>query len=254
MSLRTRILGLACALGGVLSATGCVHLGPGCSTCGGRGWGRNACDPCGQNACGCDPCGRGCGTRGCEHLGRCYANTSAWLTSKDIALCGAFYQRSNAIPEALPLGSTVGAWYQVMQTNAEASDFIIHQRDFIGQTARLTPDGKDHVWEIAARMRSTPFPVIVERTDNNSDPELDALRRRVIVAVLCDFGNPDADQRTVVSTSYGPGYNAIEAESTYYQHLISGGSGGNNYGTFGNNAGQYGGFGGGGGGGVGFGP
>jgi hypothetical protein len=167
-------------------------------------------------------------------------------------MCGAFYNRSGAIPDTLPLGSTVRAWYQTMETNGEAVDFIVYQHEFIGQTARLTPAGRDHVWEIAARMKSTPFPVVIERTDNNSDPELDALRRQLIVSVLAGFGNPDADQRTVVSPAYGPGYNAVEAESMYYQHLNGGGF--NNYGTFGNNAGTYGAFGGGAGGGLGFGP
>src|SRR5690606_29226021 len=178
MSFRSRIFGLAaCTLGGLLSNTGCVHLGPGCGPCG--GWRARSCEPC-------DPCGtpvQACGTCGTcgssspiiEHLGGCYGHTSAWLTNKDVALYGAFYQKSNAVPDSvLPLGSTVGAWYQVMQTNAEAADFIIHQRDFVAQSARLTPHGRDHVWEIAARMRSAPFPVIVERTDNNADPELDA--------------------------------------------------------------------------------
>lgn len=174
------------------------------------------------------------------------------LTNLDLALCGAFYQRSNSIPETLPLGSTNRAWYQAMETNAEAADFIIYRLDFVGDTARLTPDGRDHIWEIAARMPSTPFPVIVERSENNSNPELDALRRQVVVAVLAGFGNADAEQRTVVSQTYGPGYTDLQAEPMFYRHVGAGGAG-NNPGTFGNNLGQFGGFGGGGGGGVGFG-
>ncbi|MCA9054791.1 MAG: hypothetical protein KDA75_13210, partial [Planctomycetaceae bacterium] len=113
-------------------------------------------------------------------------------------------------------------------------------------------DGRDHVWEIAARMRSTPFPVIVQRGENNSNPELDALRRQVVVAALSSLGNADAEQRTVVSTPYGPGYNAVQAVPMYYQHVNSGGF--NNSGNFGNNIGTFGGIGGGGGGGIGFGP
>lgn len=271
MSIRSRLLGLTCAIAGILSTAGCIHFGPGCSTCGGGGCGLRGrffgggCDPCGApcgapcgynacgpcGGCGCGPCG-GCFGRVVDRAGACYGNTAACLTSADIRVCGAFAQRSNAIPETLPLGSTVQAWYQVMQTNAEASDFIVHLHDFEGQTAKLTPDGRDHVWEIAARMRSAPFPVIVERSENNSDPELDSLRRQLVACVLSNFGNPDADQRTIVAPSYGPGYNAMQAEPTYYQYLQSGNFGGG-YGTFGNNMGIYGGFGGGAGGGIGFG-
>ncbi len=185
-------------------------------------------------------------------VGCVYQSASTKLDNFDIALCNAFHRRSNAIPDQLPLGSTVGAWYQVMETNAEATDFVINLRHFVGDTARLTSDGRDHVWEIAARMKSAPFPVLVERSENNSNPELDALRRQVVVAVLTSFGNHDAEQRTVVATPYGPGYNAIEGEPLYYQHLNGGGFG--NFGQFGNNLGQFGGFGGGGGGGIGVGP
>jgi hypothetical protein len=141
-----------------------------------------------------------------------------------------------------------------MQTNAEASDFIIHQHEFMGETAQLTPDGKDHILEIAARMRSAPFPVLIERTWNNADPELDAHRRNLVAQILTDLGNPDAQQRTVVATAYGPGYNDLQAEPMYYQHVLSGGGSGSGYGLYGNNFGTYGGFGGGAGGGIGFAP
>lgn len=279
MSLRSQFLGLA-ALCGILAAnSGCMHFGS-CGGCGPRMC--RSCDPCGADSCGCDPCGGGrcgrvrglrngcggggtcggcntcggcggCGGCGCGLLGGAYRHTSSVLTNADLRLCSSFYQRSNAIPDTLPLGNTVRAWYQVMETNAEASDFIVHLHDFVGETARLTPDGRDHIWEIAARMRSAPFPVIVQRSENNSNPELDALRRQLVVSVLSSFGNADADQRTVVSMPYGPGYNAIQAEPLYYQYIGSGGGNGfGNNGSFGNNLGGFGGFGGGGGGGIGF--
>ncbi len=159
--------------------------------------------------------------------------------------------RNPATPETLPLGSTVRAHYHTMQTNGEAADFILHDHEFVQNTAELTPAGKDHVAEIAARMRSAPFPVIVERVENNSDPELDAHRRQIIAQVLYTLGNQDADQRTFVAPAYGKGINSQEAEVDYYGFIFTrGGFGGNfnNQGTFGG-----GGFGGGGGGGIGFG-
>ena len=163
---------------------------------------------------------------------------------------GWMHRRSNSVPDVLPLGHTVRSHYQTMETNAEAVDFILNLNDFVGSTATLTPDGKDKILEIGARMRSQPFPVVVERSMNNSDPELDMLRRNVVAQVLSDLGNPDAQQRTVVSTSYGPGYNSMEAESMYMRHTLNGAGNGNNGGGFGGGGG--GGFGGGGGGGGGF--
>lgn len=218
-----RVGALLCMMFG---SAGCLHhrwgmWGPDCGSCE-----PDECEP---------GCRVPCGMHGCSPM-----------------LCGCLYRRSNAIPDTLPLGSTVRAHYQVMQTNAEAADFIFHRHEFMAQTAELTPDGKDHVLEVAARMRSTPFPVLVERSENNADPELDATRRSLIAQVLTDMGNPDAQNRTVVSPSYGPGYNSIEAEPLYYRHVGSGGGFGN-FGSFGNNFGTFGGFGGGAGGGIGFG-
>ena len=60
--------------------------------------------------------------------------------------CGLFaklFPRSLAIPDQLPVGAVQRAHFHQMQTNAEAADFILYQMDFVGQTAELTPDGKD---------------------------------------------------------------------------------------------------------------
>lgn len=153
--------------------------------------------------------------------------------------------RSHAIPDRYPLGSIERAHFHNMQTNAEATDFVMHINDFVGETAELTPDGKDHILEVAARMRSAPFPVLVERTENNSNPQLDSDRRATVAMVLSDLGNPDADQRTFVSPAYGPGINSMEGQMDYFRFIGSRGAWGNNNG-FGNGFG--GGFGGGGGG------
>lgn len=227
MSINWRAAALCSFVVASLIVTGCTHLG---------GFGRN--DSCDDD----DDAGDfeadefGSAGAGCRN-----------------ALCGWCYRRSGAIPQTLPLGSTVRAHYQVMQTNGEAADFIFHRHDFIGQTAELTPDGKDHLLEIAARLRSAPFPVIIERTENNADPELDAHRRNLIARILTDLGNPDAEYRTFVAPAYGPGYNAIQAEPMYYRHVGVGGGIGN-FGSFGNNFGTFGGFAGGPGGAIGVGP
>lgn len=147
------------------------------------------------------------------------------------------------IPDTYPLGSVVRAHYHTQETNGEATDFIFTRNEFVGNTAQLTPYGKDHILEVAARMRSAPFPVIVERGENNSDPELDVLRRNLVAQVLTDLGNQDAQQRTFVSTHYDKAMNSQEASFDYYRYLYSRGGYGNNNGGYGNGGTGFGGYG-----------
>jgi hypothetical protein len=123
--------------------------------------------------------------------------------------------RSMAVPDVMPLGSISRAHWHMMETNGEAADFVIHYNEFVDNSSALTPYGRDHILEIAARMPSAPFPVIVQRTMNNADPELDRVRRDLVVRVLTDLGNTDADQRTVVSQPYSDGINSMEAEQDH---------------------------------------
>ena len=176
--------------------TGLAFMGvAGCNSC-------NSCNPC---------CGRGWGYQ----PGMLHAR-----------------MRSEAIPDRYPLGSITRAPFHVMQTNAEATDFVLYRNDFVGETAELTPDGRDHVMEIAARMRSAPFPVVVERSENNTHPQLDADRRLAVAQVLYDLGNSDADQRTFVASPYSRGLTGPEADIDYSRYIFSRGGLGN---TIGNN-------------------
>ncbi len=224
-----RTLGYGAILGGAAGILGCTTLGlPGLP---GH---RDGCGSCSAPTATCDTCGPGCRDQGCQQCGGLRGR-----------VCGLFHRRSNAVPDTFPLGKVSEAWYYEMETNAEAVDFVIHDLDFVGQTTELTSDGKDHIMEIAARMRAQPFPVIVERFPNNSDPELDVARRNLVVQILTDFGNPDAQQRVIVAPSYTPGYTSRQAQATYFRHTMQNGNGGGNF-----NGG--GGFGGGAGGGNGF--
>jgi hypothetical protein len=195
---------------------------------------------CADSGCTGGSCNGGQCDDGCCGLGSCCSRLCGCWT-------GVCTGHSLAVPDVQPLGSVVRAHYHTMQTNGEAVDFILHRNDFIGNTAELTPAGKDHIMEIGARMRSAPFPVIVERSEHNADPELDAHRREIVARVLTDLGNADAYQRVFVSPAYGRALNSQEAEFDYYRFVYTRGG----FGNFGNNFG--GGWGGGFGGGVGFG-
>lgn len=145
-------------------------------------------------------------------------------------------RRSLSIPDKYPLGSVVRAHYHQMETNGEAFDFIIHRNEFIDFTGELNAFGLDHILEIAARARSAPFPILIERSENNSDPELDQHRRQMVALMLTQMGITNAQSRVVVSQSYAPGLNGDEAKDTYYRFLDNdddGNNGGNGGGGFG---------------------
>jgi hypothetical protein len=135
--------------------------------------------------------------------------------------CGWCWPSRCGVPDRYPLGSVNRAHYQTMEANAEAADFILHRHEFVGETAELTPYGKDHLLEIAARARSAPFPILVERSENNSNPALDNHRRTIIAQALVDDGVGDALERTIVAPAYGKGLTAPEAQADYSQFVNS---------------------------------
>jgi hypothetical protein len=221
----------ASALGVALlaGASGCAcHTGA-CNT--------SSCNSCGPT----QACGDSCQT------GSCHSGCGGWGLRHKFGGGGPYWWRSHSIPDRYPLGSIVREPFHVMQTNGEAVDFVINRLDFVGETTELTPDGKDHIMEIASRMRSAPFPVVIERTENNANPQLDAERRLAVAQVLYEHGNPDADQRTFVSPAYGRGLHDMEPQIEYQRNMYTRGFGGGFGGGFNNTFG--GGFGGGGGGG-----
>ena len=136
-------------------------------------------------------------------------------------LCGFGHSRSMAVPDVIPLSAISRAHWHTMETNAEASDFVMYRNEFVDGSTEFSPYGRDHIMEIAARMPSTPFPVIVQRSDNNADPELDAARRDLVIRILADMGAMDAEQRTVVSQPYNDGINSLEAEQDYGRFRLS---------------------------------
>lgn len=108
-----------------------------------------------------------------------------------------------------------------METNGEASDFILYRNEFVDHAVELSPYGRDHIMEISARMPSVPFPVLVQRSEDNSNPQLDAARRDFVVGRLSQLGNSDADCRTVVSQPYSDGIHSRECEQDRRQFRSS---------------------------------
>src|SRR5262245_15683090 len=145
-------------------------------------------------------CGRRCGG----------SWRAAVLGLAGLLACGCqVFRPGNAAPGAPgTLGQISDQVFLAQETNAEASDFVLYDHEFIGTTARLNTGGEDHLKQIAARVRGgAPFPVIVERTmagvnagdeyalPVQPDPELDGRRRDLVVRALQALGVAEADQR-----------------------------------------------------------
>ncbi|MCH9653755.1 MAG: hypothetical protein K0U86_07055 [Planctomycetes bacterium] len=166
-------------------------------------------------------------------------------------------QHKDQIPydSAAPLGTISDDIWQKQEENGEASDFVIHESEFVGTTAKLNAAGEDHIKQIAVRMISTPFPIVVEpssmsvkQSDEYKYPihgndDLDMHRRNVIVKMLQAMNVHDADERVVVSPAFTPGFEGFEAYRAYTNGFRNRGNG--------NVGGSFGGFGGGGLGGIG---
>jgi len=146
-----------------------------------------------------------------------------------------------AYDRPFPLGQVTDAHWETQQTNAEASDFIFYDHEFVDDTAKLNPLGEKHLLQVALRMDHVPFPVVVEESINKNR-KLDAERRVAIVDKLTQLGVCMVDQRVVVAPALAEGITAIEGEAAYYQTI---GGGGDTYGGTGTFAGRgFGGFGG----------
>jgi len=189
-------------------------------------------------------------------LPRCFLNPLATFAVGTACLVGCQHRCScvgDFAPK--PLGALSDPIWQKQEENAEASDFVIHEHEFVGNTIRLNADGENHLKQIAARLPGTPFPVIVEAstmgtraTDTHGypvhpDPELDLQRRELVVAALTNLGILEAEQRVVVGPALTPGFEDREAEAAYNRAF----NGSSNFSGFGGMGfgGGFGGFGGG---------
>lgn len=162
-----------------------------------------------------------------------------------------------------PLGCYSDQAWKLQEGNAEASDFVIHEHEFRGNTSKLNSLGESHVRQVAARMGENGYPVIIESSSMSSrdsdvhgfpvhnDPALDQRRREVLVHTLIELGAKDVENKVVIGPALTPGYELIEGQAAYTQSLLSfgnnGGRGGRGSGFSGGGFGG-GGFGGGGGG------
>jgi hypothetical protein len=124
-----------------------------------------------------------------------------------------------------PLGQVSDSFWETQQTNAEAADFIFFDHDFVGDSPNLTPGAKNKLQSVALRLEHVPFPVVIEQSQYNRRPELDA---------------EQSEERVVISGSFAEGFTAMEGERAYYNALFgSFGNGGGIGRRFGGNGGVF---------------
>src|SRR5688500_2129140 len=133
----------------------------------------------------------------------------AALLMAGVGLSAGCYRYTGLVDAPAPLGTTVDPFFQQMESNAEASDFVIYEHEFVGASAELNAGGQDHLKEIAARLAQVPYPVIIAQSQITSrerdyykypihyNEQLDLERRELIVQALTQMAVPDAQQRVV---------------------------------------------------------
>lgn len=141
-----------------------------------------------------------------------------------------------------PLGTYSDPTWRQQEANAEASDFVVHEHEWVGNTTDLNDSGKEHVKQIAARAGDVPFPILVERSSMtvrdktkykypvHGSEALDLQRRDLLVTSLSSMGVVNAADRVVVSTALAPGFREFEAERAYDRGMSTGGMFGGGFG------------------------
>ena len=147
-------------------------------------------------------------TAGCHHKkGKIYGGTGVGGPQHD---------------RPFPLGQVSDSFWETQQTNAEAADFIFYDHEFVGDSARLTKAAQQHLEQVAQRLESVPFPVVIEESTLDPRSELDRARRRTIVEHLARMGVTEADKRVIVANAFPPGFTGLEAIQSYNNGILSG--------------------------------
>jgi hypothetical protein len=166
---------------------------------------------------------------GCHHGGDC--DTGGWWGKKN--------QNHPQADRPFPVGQVTDSFWETQQTNAEAADFIFYDHEFRGNTAELAPGAKKHLEQVALRLEHVPFPVVIEQSPYNQQPQVDQARRRLVVEQLARLGVLNVEERVVVAEAFPEGLTAQEAEASYYNGVLSSGFGGGVGRRFGGYGGVY---------------
>jgi len=121
-----------------------------------------------------------------------------------------------AIPN--PLGTHTCCWQTAHATAAEQDDFVLYQYDWYQGGGDLGPNGRYRLEHIAPRLAHEPYPVVVERTE---DEALNQTRRIRVVEFLTARGVDIAPERVVVGQPEAEGLYG-QAAPRVYQGMFGG--------------------------------
>lgn len=189
-------------------------------------------------------------------------STSHWLVPLTTAVCiaGCHHCHDMGDITPYPLGTLSDPVWKLQESNAEASDFVIHEHEWVANSESLNDAGINHLMRIAARAPGVPYPIVIEPSSQSirpettqhqfpihNDSELDLRRHGVIVDALTRRNILDAATRVQVGPATAPGFESFEGEDAYNRGFGGIGNGGSLGGGGGFGGGGFGGgFGGGG--------
>jgi hypothetical protein len=166
---------------------------------------------------------------GCHH----------WCRRGDECAPGGKGHQLPLVDRPFPVGQVSDSFWETQQTNAEAADFIFYDHEFRGNTAELAPGAKKHLEQVALRLSHVPFPVVVEQSPHNKQPQVDQARRQTIVLALARMGVLDVENRVIVANAFPEGLTAQEAEGAYYGGVLTDSFGGGSGRRFGGTGAVY---------------
>ncbi len=149
-------------------------------------------------------------------------------------------------PSLPPLGDISDSYWQQQESGAEADDFVVHQHEFHADSARLNEGGRNHLIQIATRLRAGEhYPIIVEASVTGEgegedsypvhpDPDLDRKRREIVIRSLKALGIEEPEDLVVVAPAFAqPGRGGATVGGGFGgPGLYGGGFGGGSFGPF----------------------
>lgn len=176
---------------------------------------------------------------GCEPgpgFGKCGGRLS-WMHNLCVDNCSDIPK--GAIPA--PAGAHTLNYLNRQVDKAEADDFAIYYNEWLEGTTEFGPFGTTHFEQIARRLPSVAFPIVIQPVD---DKELNAARKVTVINLLAKAGIENAKDRVVVAYPTAEGLSGEQGERIYPQIFQGGGGAGGGFGGIGGfGGGQLGGFG-----------
>ena len=154
-------------------------------------------------------------------IGRAMSHTKRVLTDNFIG-----YPQEFAEP---PPGFYINEIFGVMKVKASPHRYTLYQTDFLPGADRLSPVGAGRFNLMAARLRSSLTPVMIEWSPD--EPGLAEARRTAVLALLRQGGFPVIPERVLIGPSPYPGGMGSDSEIFHPNMLTRDGNAAKSYST-----------------------